>query len=76
MRNPLAIIAVLGLLPAGAQAASERELLATYCKSDIERLCANVAVGNGNIRRCLHENQKEMSVGCAKALQTLKDDQN
>ncbi|HUB63574.1 MAG TPA: cysteine rich repeat-containing protein [Methylocella sp.] len=46
--------------------------LRTYCKSDIERLCAGIEPGGGRIIKCLKANMKEMSVGCAQALQKLK----
>ena len=60
----------LHAVPAKAQ--SEMADLRTYCKSDIERLCAGVQPGGGRIIKCLKANMKEMSVGCAQALQKLK----
>jgi hypothetical protein len=50
----------------------EMEDLRTYCMSDIERLCKGIEPGGGRIIRCLKANKKEMSVGCAQALQKLK----
>jgi hypothetical protein len=46
--------------------------LAKYCKADIERLCSTVAPGGGRILTCLKSHSKEMSVGCAQALQKMK----
>jgi hypothetical protein len=46
--------------------------LRTYCISDIQRLCKGIAPGGGRILKCLKANKKEMSVGCAQALQQLK----
>lgn len=46
--------------------------LRTYCRSDIERLCKGVEPGGGRIIKCLKANKKEMTVGCAQALQKLK----
>jgi Cysteine rich repeat len=46
--------------------------LRTYCISDIQRLCKGIAPGGGRILKCLKANKKEMSVGCAQALQKLK----
>jgi len=57
-------------VPAGAQSA-KGDLL-TYCKSDIERLCPGIEPGGGRILKCLKANKKEMTVGCAQALQQLK----
>lgn len=46
--------------------------LRTYCKADIERLCAGIEPGGGRIIKCLKANKKSMSVGCAMALKNLK----
>ena len=46
--------------------------LRTYCLSDIKRLCPGIQPGGGRIIKCLKANKKEMSVGCAQALQKLK----
>lgn len=45
----------------------------TYCMSDIERLCKGVEPGGGRIIKCLKAHKEEMSVGCATALQKLKE---
>jgi hypothetical protein len=50
----------------------EMEDIRTYCMSDIERLCKGIEPGGGRILKCLKANKKEMSVGCAQALQKLK----
>ena len=55
--------------PAMAQGMAD---IKTYCVSDIERLCKGVEPGGGRILKCLKANKKEMSVGCAQALQKLK----
>ncbi|WP_424362630.1 cysteine rich repeat-containing protein [Methylocystis parvus] len=39
----------------------------TYCKDDVERLCAGVQPGGGRILQCLKSRKAEMSVGCARA---------
>ncbi len=56
--------------PAAAVAAGGG--LMTYCKADVERLCAGVEPGGSRIVKCLKEHKEEMSVGCAQALQKLK----
>lgn len=53
--------------------ASEKEALETYCKPDAERLCKGVGLGGGKMKACLEKNENELSVGCAKALQALKE---
>ena len=63
------------LAPAFAQPSrldAEMEALRTYCKADVERLCPKVQPGGGRIKACLMEHKNEISVGCAKALQGLK----
>lgn len=44
----------------------------TYCMSDIKRVCPGIEPGGRPILKCLEANKKEMSVGCAQALQELK----
>ncbi|HEY9212951.1 MAG TPA: cysteine rich repeat-containing protein [Ancylobacter sp.] len=44
----------------------------TYCKADIARLCAGIAPRRRQIMACLKAHSKEMSVGCAQALQKMK----
>lgn len=65
----LGLAASLSAFPAKAQ---EMQDLRTYCKSDIERLCAGIQPGGGRILKCLKVKKKEMTVGCAQALQKLK----
>lgn len=77
MKHLAIVAALLALAAAQAQAApsqldAEIQALRTYCKADIERLCANVQPGGGRIKDCLMQNQNDMTVGCAKALQQLK----
>jgi Cysteine rich repeat len=55
--------------PARAQEMAD---LKTYCMSDIERLCNGIEPGGGRILKCLKAHKKEMTVGCAQALQKLK----
>jgi hypothetical protein len=64
------IASCLFVVPAKAQAGLED--IRTYCMSDIERLCKGIEPGGGRIIQCLKTNKKEMSVGCAQALQNLK----
>ncbi|MGE4373371.1 MAG: cysteine rich repeat-containing protein [Xanthobacter sp.] len=66
------------LLATGAAHASDndaRENIKKYCKADVERLCVNIPLGEGRILKCLQSNLNELSVGCAKALKAMKDQQ-
>jgi len=66
----LASIPALAVAPNMEQ---EIEALRTYCKPDIERLCAGVEPGEGRIKECLKAHEMEISVGCAQALRKLKN---
>jgi hypothetical protein len=60
-------IAVISL-PGSAKAADPL----SYCKSDVARLCPGLAPGGGRLIGCLEQHENEVSVGCAKALKSLK----
>jgi hypothetical protein len=75
LRVATLLISSLLVMPAFAQPAktdAEMAALRTYCKPDVERLCPTVRPGGGRIKACLMEHKNEVSVGCAKALQSLK----
>ena len=65
-----AVIASFAL--AGPVKSQELQDLRTYCMSDIKRLCPGIEPGGGRIIKCLKAKKKEMTVGCAQALQKLK----
>ncbi|MGQ0446483.1 MAG: cysteine rich repeat-containing protein [Beijerinckiaceae bacterium] len=69
LRSAGLITFCLLVAPAKAQ---EMEDLKTYCMSDTERLCKGIEPGGGRLIQCLKSHEKEMSVGCAQALQKLK----
>jgi len=69
------VVLLAAALPAAAQESKmdkELEALRTYCKPDIERLCAKVEPGGGRLKECLMKHKEEMTVGCAQALEALK----
>ena len=75
LRVATLLISSLLVMPAFAEPSkmdSEMGALRTYCKPDVERLCPKVQPGGGRIKACLMEHKNEISVGCAKALQSLK----
>jgi Cysteine rich repeat len=76
VHRTIALLLVLGTVPMLAQGqqmdAEEIHALRTYCKSDVERLCPKVQMGDGRIKACLTAHKEQMSVGCAQALQKLK----
>jgi hypothetical protein len=63
---------IASCLVAAPAKAQEMADIKTYCMSDIERLCKGIEPGGGRILKCLKAKKKEMSVGCAQALQKLK----
>lgn len=69
----MASLALITISMSGAVAASEIDELRQYCKPDIERLCPGVPFAGGKMKACLQKHQKEMTVGCAQALQKLKN---
>jgi hypothetical protein len=72
-RKAILLIMVSITMPAFAQGLeAEIQALKTYCKPDIERLCPNVEPGGGRIKACLMAQKKELTVGCAEALQDLQ----
>lgn len=42
--------------------------LAQECAGDIEKLCADVELGEGRVLACLDENEKEVGASCKKAI--------
>ena len=75
LRTPVLLLALAFALPVLAAEpgmVAELEALRTYCKPDIERLCANVEPGGGRIKECLKKHKEQVSVGCAQALEKLK----
>lgn len=64
----------LAFLAAPLKAQAAGGALMTYCKADVERLCAGVEPGGGRIIKCLKAHKEEMSVGCAQALMKIKSE--
>ncbi len=62
----------LSLLAVAQPAFAIDDAVLTYCKDDVERLCAGVQPGGGRILQCLKSHKEEMSVGCAQGLQKMK----
>lgn len=69
----IATVAGILMVPAAyAETQSELSQLETYCAPDVERLCKGVPYGDGKVKACLEEHKKDISVGCAEALERLK----
>lgn len=72
-RTAILLLMVSFTVPAFAQGLeAEIQALKMYCKPDVERLCPNVEPGGGRIKACLMAQKKELTVGCAEALQDLQ----
>jgi hypothetical protein len=65
-------IVILSLPAAVFAQSNEIQQVMRYCKPDAERLCPGVPPGGFRIARCLKAHKMEVSVGCAKALQSIK----
>jgi hypothetical protein len=50
-----------------AVAAEMLNAFAAACKADIEKLCSQVAIGEGRIMKCLEENKEKLAPGCNEA---------
>jgi len=75
IRTTILLLLASATLPTFAQGQgleAEIQALKTYCKPDIERLCPNVEPGGGRIKACLMAQKEQLTVGCAQALQELK----
>jgi hypothetical protein len=72
MRYSILALALASSLVSANAALAQQSDLATYCKADIERLCKGVPPGDGRLMACLKAHSKQMSVGCAQALQKMK----
>ena len=64
----LALFSVAALGPTERAQAQEF----AYCKADAERLCHGVRPGGRRILNCLKAHENDLTVGCAKELQSLK----
>lgn len=67
-----ATLIALALVATSTVAFAQEGDLVKYCKADIARLCNGVQPGGGRVMKCLKAHTKEMSVGCAQALQKMK----
>ncbi|MDS4041818.1 MAG: cysteine rich repeat-containing protein [Candidatus Competibacter sp.] len=74
-RMTVLLLLVSASMPAfaqGSQRDAAIQTVRTYCKADIERLCPYVEPGSGGVQACLKQHRQEISVGCAQALQQLR----
>ena len=53
---------------AGAPAPARKSLIATRCKDEIPKFCANVPAGGGRLALCLRKHEAELSEPCKAAL--------
>jgi hypothetical protein len=44
--------------------------VATVCKQDIAKYCADASHGAGQVRACLEQHRAQLSAACVKALDT------
>lgn len=47
--------------------------VATVCKQDIAKYCADASHGAGQVRACLEQHRAQLSAACVKALDTTGD---
>jgi hypothetical protein len=70
----VSLILAASLITIGLAQAQEAgmQALRSYCGPDVKRLCPGIKPGGGRIMQCLKGNEMGLTVGCAKALQSLK----
>lgn len=76
MKKPLIIFLMLFVsIPVMAESVDKQaimEKVKAACDADIERLCSNVFPGGGRIKDCLVSKKDQLTVGCAEALESVK----
>ena len=73
----IAITALLaGALLNSPAIAQERGHRLAACKADIEKFCASVPRGKGQVRACLTENKDKLAPDCKTALEGAAPAQN
>ena len=66
-------LAVSGLTAQAQQQAPAQEQEGfAYCRADLQRLCQGIQPGGGRLMECLKAHENDLTVGCAKELQSLK----
>jgi hypothetical protein len=55
------------------QAVSALDYLATQCRDDILKLCAEVQVGEGRVLECLKSNTESVSAACNQAISDVTE---
>ena len=71
VRNALAATVAAGLLamPLAVSTAFAREGgMKGACKADVEKLCPDAKPGGGEIRKCLHDHEADLSDACKQAM--------
>jgi hypothetical protein len=67
-RTHFIAIAVLGMFAFAAAASAQTGPVATACKEDIAKYCADKEHGQGDVRACLVANKDKVSDVCKQAL--------
>ena len=65
-------LALLPLAVSGLTAQAQEQEGFAYCKADLQRLCQGIQPGGGQLMQCLKAHENDLTVGCAKELQSLK----
>ena len=71
-RFTVAAVCSLALLSVAASGPPAQSQAPAYCRADVARLCRGVQPGGGRIMGCLKTHENDLTVGCAKKLQSLK----
>jgi len=76
-RFTVAAACFLALLPLAvsgvtAQEQEQEQEGFAYCRADVQRLCQGLRPGGGRLMECLKAHENDLTVGCAKELQSMK----
>lgn len=69
-RSNLVIMAALSFLGVQMSQAEDLGVVATSCKAEIEKYCADKEHGSGDVRACLNSKKEQLSDACKQALET------
>jgi hypothetical protein len=72
MRLQVLTLAASTLILSGGLATAQQGPVGSACIDDIQKFCAGMEHGQGQVRACLEANKDQVSAGCRTALETTR----